>query len=262
MNSSKKDIELLSKWAKAYYGLSKLALDDKNLNADSFSGWVGELLGETKKETPSGEKKEKPKKNYRDRFNGLEGEAREKAILEAATKKGYRIVPKQKTGLNEQDVLRGLNQIVIQKHPGISPEEKKNLLVALTSQIKAETGFAGCFNYNVGNYHAVGSKNTYWDGSVFIMDDPQRDLKTGERYINKDWFWRSYSSLAQGLGDWYSFLFSKHKGAIDQAIAGNIQGYSQALGEKRYYTENIKTYTGIVSGVATEIAKHYDKYNL
>ena len=199
----------------------------------------------------------KPQKNYKDRFNGLEGVDRETAIQQEAAKKGYTIVPKKRTPLDEQSVLQAIYSIVNKKYPDLPEENKKEFTITIATQIKLETGYKSCYNFNVGNYHALPFKtNIYWKGQVYLGDDPQLDRTTKTTYVNKDWFWRAYSSLEDGIGDWYALLDKRYHDALEKAMQGDVESYGRILGQKGYYTADVNHYTNSLKKIKNTITNN------
>ena len=188
----------------------------------------------------------------KDRFNGAQGEEREKLIKEEAAKKGFTIIPNKITPLNINDVKNGLINIISNRFKDLPDDMIHAFANVLLAQIKLETGLKSSHCWNVGNIHATSnSKNEFWKGLVAVWDDPQVD-KSGQKYINVDWFWRAYSSLEEGLGDYYLFLEKKFPAAIEYAKQGDAYNFGMALGKAGYYTANKQTYSKglakIVSG--------------
>jgi len=192
---------------------------------------------------PSSLPSNKPNVEYRDRFNGAEGENRKQLIQQEAIKNGYTLVENKITPLNPSDIKINLSKIIANKYPEMTQEMIDEFVFVLMAQIKLETGMKSSHNWNVGNIHATkGGKNQYWKGLVSAWNDPQVG-KDGKQYVNVDWFWRAYSSLEEGLGDYYSFLEKRFPAAVEYAKQGDAYNFGLALGKSGYYTANKNVYS-------------------
>ncbi len=179
----------------------------------------------------------------KDRFQGAAGEERQQLIQAEAAKKGFSIVPKQRTPLNESAVITSIYNIINNEFPNLSEEEKKEFALTLATQVRLETGLKSSWNWNVGNIHATSAgQNKFWKGKVSVWDDPQID-KSGKQYVNKDWFWRAYDTLEDGIGDWFGLLKKRFPEAINEAIKGDAYAFGKALGQKGYYTADKERYS-------------------
>lgn len=193
---------------------------------------------QTSQEKPTPKQTEK-----RDRFHGAEGEERKQLIQQEATSKGYTLVPTKITPLNSNEVKNCLTNLIRKRFPKIEQELVEEFAYVLMAQIKLETGMKSAHNWNVGNIHALPhQQNEYWKGHVSAWDDPQFD-KSGNKYVNVDWFWRAYLSLEDGLGDYYLFLEKRFPQAVEYAKQGDAYNFGMSLGKGGYYTANKNVYS-------------------
>lgn len=180
---------------------------------------------------------------YRDRFNGAQGDERKALIQQEAVKKGFTLVENKITPLNPTDVQNSLTKIIQNRFAEITPDMVSEFVFVLMAQIKLETGMKSAHNWNVGNIHAIkGGQNQFWKGLVSAWNDPQFD-KSGKKYINVDWFWRAYATLDEGLGDYYLFLEKRFPQAVEYAKQGDAYNFGLALGKSGYYTANKQVYS-------------------
>jgi len=198
----------------------------------------------------------KPVTEKRDRFNGAEGEERQKLIQQEAMSKGYTLVPVQITPLNSEQVKQGLSNMLSKRFPKLELDAIEEFVYVLMAQIKLETGMSKSHNWNVGNIHAVPrQQNEFWKGLVSAWDDPQYDKK-GNKYVNVDWFWRAYATLEEGLGDYYLFLEARFPQAVEYAKQGDAYNFGQALGKGGYYTANKQVYSNGLVKIKDGFKKH------
>lgn len=191
---------------------------------------------------------------YRDRFHGAVGEERQK-LLEAEVKsKGYTLVPDKITPVSESQVIQAVRNIVDKKYPQMDDDAKQELVFTIVPQIRLETGFKP-HNFNMGNAHARGTPNEFWKGLVSAWKDPQ-DFD-GKKVINLDWLWRSYSTLEEGIGDWFRLFEKNFPTALAKAVAGDIEGFSRELKAKGYYTANVETYTKGLKRIKEKMRNKY-----
>lgn len=191
----------------------------------------------------------------KDRFSGSTEEERQSLLNAEAEKKGFKIVPKKRTQLDETSVVQAVLKVLEKEYPDMDTELRKDFALTIAPQIKLETGFKSCYNYNVGNVHATtGQRSPYWKGLVFVSDDPQI-AKDGSAYIQKDWFWRAFETLEDGVGDWFSLLKRKFSSAIEYAKAGDAYNFALELGKLGYYTANKQTYAKGVKRISDSMKK-------
>jgi flagellum-specific peptidoglycan hydrolase FlgJ len=134
-----------------------------------------------------------------------------------------------------------------ERYPDLEKEYQENLAIALAAQCKLETGFVSCYNFNTGNYHAVGSANKNWKGKVFAMSDPQG--YGANTYVNLDKFFRAYDNVYDGLSDQFSLLERKMSKAVEAAKIGDAYNFGMELGRAGYYTANKDRYSTSVKKI-------------
>lgn len=161
---------------------------------------------------------------------------------------GQQRKPYQVTNLNEVQLARSLAE-GYQKVHGTAPTAE--ILGGGWAQVILESGRPVKLpNNNVGNIKATAE----WVKSgkpYFVMDTGEYDGK-GKYYLEKGTKWRAYATPADGAAGYWQLLGGRYKEAVAWMASGDPVSASIVLGEKGYFTANIRKYSSAVGKLFVE----------
>jgi hypothetical protein len=148
-------------------------------------------------------------------------------------------VDAQRTPVSTTD-LRGAIGRAYTRVTGQAPSA--TLLDTLTAQAALETGRGGkMYNYNFGGIKGAGPNGE----TAHYMT---REV-IGGKDVHLSQGFRAYDSLDAGADDYVRFLTKRYSGAVDQAQAGNVDGFAHALKQAGYYTAPESEYASALRGI-------------
>jgi hypothetical protein len=98
-------------------------------------------------------------------------------------------------------------------------------LAVLTTQIDVETGWANCWNYNVGNLVPSGGSNYVVVSGIQL---------------------RAFTSFQDGVTAFLALLKARYSAALASAAIGDLAGYAANLRAQGYYTATEASYLALL----------------
>ena len=153
-------------------------------------------------------------------------------------------VQRTATPVTAQDVLNALAEA----WPQVMATDPGSALQILVAQSAFETGaWAAVWNWNLGNVKYSPGAGTDW----FTMTATEGSGAGTTMVASK---WRSYPSLAQGAAAWLGVLSRGYSSALSYAVAGDVDGFVQALKDGGYFTGDESQYDAGVQ-------RYYSQYS-
>lgn len=172
-----------------------------------------------------------------------------RAAATAAPSTATRHVEPQRTPTSVAELRAALDR-AYRKLNGRAPSAAT--LDVLTAQVSHETGRGQhMYNYNFG-----GIKGTGPSGATTAAMTSEV-LSSGTVRLRQNF--RAYDSLDQGALDYVAFMHAHYGAAVDQAAAGNLDGFAHALKRAGYYTASESDYAAALranAGSAASETKH------
>jgi hypothetical protein len=164
-------------------------------------------------------------------------------------------VPAKRTEISRDQLISSLESI----WPTVFKEYQmtNEALDIIVAHIRLETGNTkSMFNYNLGNVKATPewSQNHKWTSYSGGETLNGKTYKFTAKHPMM--FFRAFDTLEEGMSYYLKTLGGRYKDALEAAIQGDVEGYSNKLYDKGYYTANPKNYT---SGIKRLLKKDNDE---
>lgn len=194
---------------------------------------------------------EKKKKTRKSRKKALRLEVLRGLIKNAVVERPYAV-----TQLNDVDFARVL-AAGYQRAFGTAPSLET--LGAAWAQGVLESGRPVHLpNNNIGNIKAT--KDWLDANKPFFVKDTKEVDKNRKEYTEHGTKWRSYDSPEEGAAGYWHLIGNKFKDAFQWMASGNAVNAAVSLGQKGYYTADIRKYSGAVGNLfndfMSKIAPH------